>query len=196
MKDARLRFTRKATLLTLAVALVAVGVAGSAVATGSSDTAARGAGGGTPTIYASFSRQKGLRFVGPDRIKAGANLRIVSSTNPRVFGPHTFSLVTRGVLPKTRAARRNCFARNHICRDIGGWHDLRNGQVTTNPAEAGEDGWDTLGNLNREGDSWVTGRRGSSLTQQVSIDPSDAPQRLYYLCAIHAFMQGSINVVP
>jgi hypothetical protein len=197
-KDSSRRFSRKATLLTLTVAVTAVGVAGSAVATGSTDTtAARGGGGGTPTIHATFSRQKGIRFVGPDRISTGQNLRFVSNTDPRVVGPHTFSLVTRGVLPKTRNARRNCFAPNHICREIAAWHGS-NGRTppTDNPAENGQDGWDRLGNLNRDGDSFFTARRGGSITQQVSVDASKTPERLYYMCAIHPFMQGSINVVP
>lgn len=186
----------KAAVLGLTLALVTLGVAGSALATGSSsDSAARGSG--TPTIHATFSKQKGLRFVGPDRIRSGADLRIVSNTNPQAVGPHTFSLVTKGVLPKTKGARRSCFAPNHICREIAGWHGS-NGRtpLTKNPAKAGQDGWDTLGNLNRDGDSWFTSRRGSSLTQEVSADVSGGPQRLYYVCAIHSFMQGSINVVP
>lgn len=173
-------------------------VAGSTVATGSPSA-------GTAetlkpleaTIYMKADK-KGMRFTGPDTIAAGASLKVINQTDPRKFGPHTFSLVTKGSLPKTRNARRLCFAKGHICRSIARWHGVKgNGPVEENPAEAGLPGWDTAGNNTRRGDSWFTGnRKGTSFTQPVSVDVAGGPTRIYFLCAIHPWMQGSAEIVP
>lgn len=174
----------------MAVAAVAVAVFGSGLATSSASPAKRAI---TKTVYIRFNGEQ-MKFFAPDAIKSGANLRIVNKTSAQVVGPHTFSLVERPVLPKTRRARRGCFAPNHICREIAGWHGS-NGQSppTKNPAKAGRPGWDTAGSLTRKGDSWVTFRRNSSFTQEVS---ADGPTRFFFMCAIHPFMQGSIKVNP
>jgi hypothetical protein len=192
----RRRFAR-ISLIGAAVALLA-SVAGSTVAAGSP------AAGASETLLPLESTvyikadKKGLRFVGPDTIAAGASLKIVNQTDPRKIGPHTFSLVTKGSLPKTPNARKLCFAKGHICRSIARWHGVKgNGPVKENPAEAGLPGWDTLGNNNRNGDSWFTGNRaGASFTQSVSVDVAAGPTRIYYLCAIHPWMQGSAEIVP
>jgi hypothetical protein len=149
------------------------------------------------TIYMKADK-KGLRFVAPDTIAAGASLEVVNQSDPRKFGPHTFSLVTKGSLPKTPNARKLCFAKGHICRAIARWHGVKgNGPVKVNPAEAGLPGWDTLGNNTREGDSWFSGNKpGGSFTQPVSVDVAAGPTRIYFLCAIHPWMQGSSEIVP
>jgi hypothetical protein len=151
------------------------------------------------TVFIRDGRTPGqLRFVAPDTIQAGDSLRVINKSSPRRVGPHTFSLVTRGSLPKTRRARRACFAPRHICRAIAKWHGSNgNTPPTINPAEAGREGWDTLGNTSRNGDSWFTGNRpDTSITQDVSVQQPDAPTRLFFMCAIHPWMKGSIKVLP
>ena len=140
----------------------------------------------------------GLRFEAPKTIVAGEDLEILNQTNPRQVGPHTFSLVTQGSLPKTPKARQLCFTPKHICMSIAKWHGVKgNGPVKFNPADAGADGWDTLGSVTKTGDSWFTGEKPkTSITQPVSVDASAGPSRIYFLCAIHPWMQGSINVLP
>jgi len=163
-------------------------------------------GNGAPTaqeskagvVYMKADKQ-GLRFVAPKTIVAGENLKVINQSNPKQVGPHTFSLVTKSSLPKTPNARRLCFTKNHICKEIAEWHGVKgNGPVKTNPVEAGEAGWDTLGSLTEEGDSWFTGetKAGTSFSQAVTVDTSAGPSRIYFICAIHAEMQGSINVLP
>ncbi len=149
------------------------------------------------TVYIKADK-KGLRFVAPKTIVAGEELSIVNQSNPRQVGPHTFSLVTKSSLPKTAKARQLCFTPEHICKAIADWHGVKgNGPVKINPVEAGNPGWDTLGNLRRDGDSWFTGNKpGTSFSQPVSVDASGGPSRIYFICAIHSFMQGSINVLP
>ncbi len=151
----------------------------------------------TDTIY--MKEVKGaLKFVGPKTVAQGDELKIVNSTDPKKMGPHTFSLVTEGSLPKTPGARKKCFTPNHICKAIADWHGVKGeGPVKINPVEAGEAGWDTEGSsATVEGDSWFSGKKGQSFGQQVTADTSAGPKRIHFLCAVHPWMQGSVNVLP
>lgn len=133
-----------------------------------------------------------LRFVAPLAVTRGDELRIVNRTNPRLVGPHTFSLVRRGAIPRSRRARRNCGEPGHLCASIAAWHGYgESEEVTANPAEAGAPGWSTMGNARRAGDSWFTEARGESVTQPVTA----APGFLYFVCAIHPWMHGRVRVV-
>lgn len=140
----------------------------------------------------------GMRFVAPKTIVAGEDLKVLNQTNPKQVGPHTFSLVTQSSLPKTPKARQQCFTKNHICLAIARWHGVKgNGPVTKNPATAGLEGWDTEGSVTEKGDSWFTGNKpGTSIVQQVTADTSAGPTTIHFICAIHAFMQGRITVLP
>jgi hypothetical protein len=146
-----------------------------------------------PTVYIKASGHK-LFFEAPKTIVLGEQLRVLNQTNPHQVGPHTFSLVTKGSIPKTAKQRQLCFTPHHICKAIASWHGVKgNGPVKVNPAEAGAEGWDTEGSLTEEGDSWFTGNKpGTSLTRQVTAEPS----RIYFMCAVHPWMHGSINVLP
>ena len=146
-----------------------------------------------PTVYIKESGRK-LFFEAPKTVVLGENLTILNTTNPHKVGPHTFSLVTKGSIPKTAKQRQLCFTPHHICKAIAGWHGVKgNGPVKVNPADAGAEGWDTLGSLTKEGDSWFTGSKpGATITQQVTAEPG----RIYFMCAIHPWMHGTINVLP
>ena len=136
-----------------------------------------------------------LRFVGPATVTAGDQLRIVNRTNPEQVGPLTFSLVTRGVVPRSAAARRNCALPGHICSAIAGWHGYgASERVEINPVKAGPPGWSTPGDAKgRVGDSWFTDERGESFSQVVS---PLAPSVLYYFDAIHPWLHGRLTVLP
>jgi hypothetical protein len=89
-----------------------------------------------------------LKFVAPESVDQGDYLEVVNETNAKQVGPHTFSLVTQGSLPKTKPARQRCFTPNHICMAIAHWHGVKGeGPPTINPVEAGPEGWSTMGNL-------------------------------------------------
>jgi hypothetical protein len=136
-----------------------------------------------------------LKFVAPPTVTAGDQLEIVNETNPKKVGPHTFSLVTKGSLPKTVGARKNCFTPNHICLSIAKWQGVKgeNSPPTINPSKAGAEGWSTMGTLKKTGDSWFTGvKPGAKFSQIVS----STPQTIYFMCAIHPWMQGKITVLP
>jgi hypothetical protein len=151
----------------------------------------------TDTIHIVL-KKGALRFVGPKTITQGDELEIVNDTSPRQVGPHTFSLVTKGSVPRTRGARQNCFTPKHICLAIAKWHGLnRREEVTINPAKAGAEGWSTMGSVNRKGDSWFTGfKKGASFTQQVTANATTEPKTLYFICAVHPWMHGSVKVEP
>jgi plastocyanin len=173
-----------APLAVLASVFLAPGLAGAAVTpTGVTDT-----------IHIELTKGK-LKFVGPASVTQGDELEIVNDTNPKQVGPHTFSLVTKGSLPKTAPARRSCFTPKHICLSIAQWHgfDPKTEQITVNPAKAGPAGWSTMGNNSKKGDSWFTGEKPkTSFAQQVTANPGT----LYYICAIHPWMQGKVQVLP
>ena len=137
----------------------------------------------------------GLRFEAPKTIVAGEELEVLNQTNPKQVGPHTFSLVTKGSIPKTPKARQTCFTPKHICMSIAHWHGVTgNGPVKVNPVEAGAEGWDTLGSLTKTGDSWFTGTKPkASIVQKVT---AAAGTTIYFMCAIHPWMHGSIEVLP
>lgn len=191
---------RTARISLIGAAVLLLSAVASSVATGAGSSGASASETLQPltaTIYMKADK-KGIRFVAPKTIEAGASLKVVNQSDPRKFGPHTFSLVTKGTLPKTPKARKLCFAKGHICRSIARWHGVKgNNPVKVNPAEAGLPGWDTSGNNSREGDSWFTGNKpGTSFTQTVSADVTAGPTRVYFLCAIHPWMQGSTEIVP
>lgn len=155
------------------------------------------ASGTAPTVFIKGSRKEPLHFEAPKTIADGEELAIVNTTNPKQVGPHTFSLVAKGLIPKTAKQRQLCFTPNHICKAIAGWHGVKgNGPVKFNPVEVGPEGWSTSGSLSKTGDSWFTGTKpNSSIVQKVDFEVT-APTRIYFMCAIHPWMHGSINVLP
>ena len=152
---------------------------------------------GSATVFIKDGKG-GLRFVGPKTVVAGEELKVQNQTNPHKVGPHTFSLVEKGLVPKTPNARKLCFTKGHICKAIAAWHGVKgNGPVKINPVEAGAPGWDTLGSLTTTGDSWFTGEKpGTSFEQPVTASVTAGPTRLFYICAVHPWMHGSIEVLP
>ncbi len=178
------------------VALAAFGPGFAAGADGPTETVVP-ATGTTDVIH--IEEVKGsLKFVAPPTVHQGDQLEIVNDTNPHKVGPHTFSLVTKGSQPKTPNARRNCFTPKHICMSIAKWHGFnpKTEKITVNPAKAGPEGWSTLGSTSKKGDSWFTGEKpGTSISQQVTADPATTPT-IYFVCAIHPWMQGKVTVLP
>jgi plastocyanin len=149
------------------------------------------------TVYMKADK-KGLRFEAPKTVVNGETLDVVNQSNPKKVGPHTFSLVTKASLPKTPKAHQLCFTPKHICKAIAAWHGVKgNGPVKVNPVDVGPEGWSTMGSVTAKGDSWFTGEKaGTSFELPVNVDTSAGASRIYFICAIHSGMQGSINVLP
>lgn len=167
-----------------ALTLALVGTAAAATPTGVTDQ-----------ISIELTKGK-LKFVGPESVTVGDQLEIVNKTNPKQVGPHTFSLVTKSSQPKTPKARKSCFTPKHICLAIAMWHGFnpKTEQITKNPAKAGPAGWSTAGNATgKKGDSWFSGeKKGGHISQEVT---AEAGTTLYYMCAVHPWMQGKVKVV-
>jgi hypothetical protein len=115
---------------------------------------------------------------------------------PRRF---TFSLVRQPLLPKTKRQRQRCDDPGHICYAIARSHQALDNTFDVNPprrlVEAGRPGWDTAGGLRKTGDSFFFNRNGPR-NAWADRSPVSAPAgtTLYFLDAIHPWMQGRINV--
>jgi hypothetical protein len=189
---------KKASRLRLVVAsaaLVAVSVAG-AGGPASANPASKAQAPTVKTIAIKGQQGETLRFEGPRTIAQDATLRIRNKTNPADFGPHTFSLVKRSEIPKTRKQIGKCFDFKLICGSIASWHLV---DFSTEPPTVGqplsdvnEVGWDTPGDRQTRGDSWVTDTQG----QTLALPASSEPRTLRFICAVHPFMRGKIEVTP
>jgi hypothetical protein len=138
---------------------------------------------------------KKMNFFGPSTVHEGEELRVVNDTKPSQVGPHTFSLVTKGSLPKTAKARKSCFTPEHICLSIAKWHHFnpKTEKVGKADVEVGPEGWSTMGSVKAEGDSWFTEKAGGTTEEKVT---AKAGTTLYFICAVHPWMQGSVKVLP
>lgn len=199
MKHSRFRIaSAKAPILAIAAGLVALFALAPSLASGSyGPEGGSGSSSGVATVYIKGGKQ-GLRFVAPKTIVAGEDLKVENTTDPKKVGPHTFSLVAKSLWPKTAKERQLCFTKGHICKAVAGWHGAKgNGPPKENPAKAGLEGWDTIGTLTEKGDSWFTGEKPhASIEQPVTADTSAGPTTIYFMCAIHPWMHGSIEVLP
>ncbi len=176
----------RALVLAVSVAALALCVAGPGIA-GAAPT------GNTETITMEFAKGK-MKFDGPNSVTVGDKLEIVNNTDPKQIGPHTFSLVTQGALPKTPQARKGCFTPKHICLAIAQWHGFnpKTEKISKPLVKAGAAGWSTMGNATgKKGDSWFTEKKGETVSQEVTAAPGSS---LYYLCAVHPWMQGKVGV--
>ena len=105
-------------------------------------------------------------------VASGGQLRFAAQTEG--FEPHTISVVTAAQVPKTVDQVFQC----SVCNKIFGFLD---GHRVYDP---GNDG------LNADYDTWFL-PPGKSVTVTVS---APAGTLLHFICAIHPWMQGVINV--
>jgi hypothetical protein len=177
-------------IIAIAVGLIATLALAPTLASGAGDL------GSANTVFIKADKG-GLRFEAPKTIVAGEELEVLNQTNAKQVGPHTFSLVTKGSIPKTANARKNCFTPKHICLAIAKWHgfDPKTEKISINPAKAGPEGWSTMGNATgKKGDSWFTGEKPGGHFEQVVSAPAGTV--LYFQCAVHPWMHGKVTVAP
>ena len=170
--------SRRITLLLAAVAAAGLGAAAIATATAAQKP----------------PRKVRVDIVGRELIEPGRYVKVNLRFSPRNFTirsgsqvtvrerarlrePHTFSLVRRRQLPDTTECR--------VCGSLFEAHGASDeGPPTTPRVNVGKAGF------NRPGDSVVVDVR-----QTVRFNVTAAKGRnLYYLCAIHPWMQGRIRV--
>lgn len=189
MKQKKPRALAAATPLAALALLVALVVPNLATAESTAPTEA------VTTIEIKLEGKK-MGFFGPGTVHEGEELRVVNDTKPSMVGPHTFSLVTKGSLPKTAKARKSCFTPGHICLSIAKWHHFnpKTEKTDKQEAEAGAEGWSTMGTVKTEGDSWFSGEKPGGTTERKVT--AKAGTTLYFMCAVHPWMQGQIKVLP
>lgn len=192
-KGIELRKARIVRVLGVVGALGALTVVATGGGSATADSAA--AKPGVVKVKAEFDRKdKRIYFDAPATVAAGDELQIKNNTNPRAVGPHTFSLVREQDLPQSNKDIKACSRKfAGICGAIIQWHevDLQTGQIGENPVDVGKQGWDRKGSLKRKGDSIVLERKDEKFQREVTAEPG---KELYFVCAVHAEMQGEIEV--
>ena len=186
------KLSSRARLRALALALATAAITAVVAGTGAAGAAETTTG---TTSQVKIELTKGnLHFNGPSTVAEGSQLEIVNETNPKQVGPHTFSLVTPGSVPKTAKARKSCFTPKHICLAVAEWHKFnpKTEKIGQPLAKAGPAGWSTMGNATgKKGDSWFTEEKGETVSQEVT---AKAGTTLYFICAVHPWMHGSVKV--
>ena len=139
---------------------------------------------GKPSFKANRFVKDGMRFNRDAvAIGKGGTLTLVDETKQ----PHSFSLVKKGQIPATMKQMENCFGRGP-CDDLAVAHgainpDTGEEQEPTTPlVNVGKAGF------NQPGDSVLIPPGGKARVKVTSSND------LYYLCAIHPWMLGKVNV--
>jgi hypothetical protein len=133
-------------------------------------------------------QMKAGKFIRDDQRFAPRNLEVRSGGSVRLRNraktedPHTISLVKKSDLPRTAQQAFNCEA----CGPFFGAHQVNEetGDVGVPVVNVGEQGFD------QPGDS-IFIAPGATVKFDVSADRGKS---LYYLCAVHPWMQGKLRV--
>jgi plastocyanin len=101
--------------------------------------------------------------------------------------PHTVTVVNKDDLPQTFEEADACFAEDAPCGEALAAHFPEGEEGPVVPrVNVGRDG------LDQPGDSlWLEPEVGNRISAEIT---APAGTTLYYLCALHPWMQGSINV--
>lgn len=135
---------------------------------------------------------KNVFFDGPSSIDSGQELAIVNNTNPRQIGPHTFTLVEKSELPKSKQEIKDCEKfKAEFCLRILEAHkvNLKKETIGKPSVDVGKTGWDR--SFGKKGDSWVAQTEGEEEDRVVSAKPGT---KLFYFCLVHPVMQGKLKV--
>lgn len=170
--------------------LASVGAIGGS-ATGAAGDAAPRAAAATIDMVQSGHGFSSLGFSGPRKISSGATLTIVNATDPAKVGPHTFTLIKKGKLPRTKQQMKRCEQTKGVCKAIARAHEFVPPDTINRPdVDVGRTGWDR--SFGKRGDSWFTPTEGEQTSRVVAAKPGTT---LYYFCAVHPFMAGKVKVV-
>jgi hypothetical protein len=171
--------TRNAIVAVVAALGVSALVIGPAVAAGGGPAKLRIVGG--VTVKPGTSITDDQRFAARNlRVRSGQTVRL--RNRARTEDPHTLSLVRRRDLPRTPAETFECEA----CGPFFGAHQVNEetGDVGQPLVNVGKEGFD------QPGDS-IFVPPGGTVRFDVTADEG---RTLYYLCAVHAWMQGKLRV--
>ena len=177
------RFHRRAIFVALALLIAAAG--GTALAKSAPNKATITAGGGGSgkfkiNKFGTFT-DKSHFTPGTVAIRSGGTLTLKNTADQ----PHTFSIVAKKDLPRTRRQLGNCGAPNTICEKLSLAHQIdQQGNPAKPVVDVGGPG------IDQAGDSLVLTPKKS---QTVNISAKKGTT-LYFMCGIHAWMQGVLKV--
>ena len=114
-------------------------------------------------------------------VRSGGTISIKGDKGAYGEGPHTFSLVRKSQLPQTPKEINNCAVCGKIAQAHGA--DPNSQEPPPNPFVDGGDGF------NKPGDSVYFEKNPAPLKVTAKKGKT-----LYYLCAIHPWMQGKVVV--
>jgi plastocyanin len=175
---------RKLALLVVVATLGALGSSGVSLADHTSADHTVEILGGT-TITPGASIQNDWRFA-PRHIDVSPGDTVAWHSVADEAAPHTITLVRQSKLPQNLAEMEQCYAPGEPCAGA-----LRRHGNRQNRKFIVEDDQDDERGLDEPRDSrWV--KANETLTARIS---SEGGKTLYYLCALHPWMQGSINVM-
>ena len=103
--------------------------------------------------------------------------------------PHTFSLVKRSDLPRRMSQMEACFEKG-VCGQFFGAHEVPEGDGPPGKplVDVGDEGFES------PGDSVIINSKGApGSTAKLKITAAKG-KTLYFLCAIHPWMQGQVKV--
>jgi plastocyanin len=121
------------------------------------------------------------------QVKSGGTITITNKAND---GPHTFSVVNKKDLPRTTKQINNC----KICQTIAQEHgaDPNSDAPPTHLFVEDGTGQDTPPSVDKPGDSAFVGPGpGDNVTLTVTAKKGTT---LYFMCAIHPWMQAKLQV--
>lgn len=134
--------------------------------------------------------QDGLRWEKDSyTVRSGGTLHVVNADGSE--GPHTFTVLAKGDVPKTARTLFSCRACAKLTRAHGA--NPESEEPPKFPFLENGVGQATPPSVDRPGDSGITGkgRKGESIDFDVS---ARAGTTLYFICLIHPWMQSKVEV--
>jgi plastocyanin len=171
--------TRRKTVALVATAALGVSALGVGAATAATKNRIDIVGGTSITPGESVTDDQ--HFTPQDlEVKSGATVKLANKA--KTEDPHTISLVKKSDLPKTAKQAFNCA----VCNSFFAAHEVneQTGEPGKPVVDVGQPGFDA------PGDSMVIAPK-AKISFKVTAKKG---KTLYYLCAIHPWMQGKIKV--
>jgi hypothetical protein len=143
-------------------------------------------------IKAVFNGKGAPKYTGPSKVAAGAKLTVLNDSNPKKIGPHTWAVVEKSAIPKTKADLKDCG------KNLGGLCgviakalkvNLKTFAVGKPSVDVGKKGWDKA--FGKKGDVFYSETEGESQTRVVK---AKAGTTLTFFCAVHPEMQKTLKV--
>lgn len=174
----------------MAAALGAMGAA-ALLGSGGATAASGDPGSATVTIVGKSDKQLAFEVSGP--VQRRSDLEVVNKTDPRKVGPHTFTLIKKRFLPRTKDDFKAFFRPGGIGLKVAKAHrvDFESGEVGRPLVDPGRPGWDRAFSRKSRGDSWFTETKNESYNARTTPGNKD---KLFFVCIVHPGMQGKIKV--